>query len=245
MENTDAHWKDWGRLDPYRAVLFNEKYKRARLSENVQEFFESGEVYVDSLMQKIERFNPSLPLDTAVEFGCGVGRLAIPLARRFTKVIGVDISPEMLNESRKNCALFGVSNVEFALSDDLLSLVPSGVQLVHSCKVLQHIAVKRGLAISRQLVDRLAPGGVFAVHVTIDRDLHLLKKLAYIVKHSFPPSRYLLNILQGKALSEPLMQMNPYPIQAMHEVLVSAGVKDVWIYPLLKLHSVLWFGTKA
>ena len=182
MEKTDVHWKNWGRLDPYRAVLFSERYKRARLSESFQEFFESGEAYIDLLMQKIEQLNPTLPLHTAVEFGCGVARLAIPLARRFQKVIGVDISPEMLNESRKNCGLLGVSNAEFVLSDDLLSLVPSQVQLVHSCKVLQHIPVKRGFAICKRLVDRLAPGGMCALHVTIDRDLSFVKKLEVLTK---------------------------------------------------------------
>ena len=245
MENTDVHWKHWGRFDPYRAVLFNERYKRERLNESFQEFIQSGQAYIDLLMQKVEQLSPGLPLHTAVEFGCGVGRLAIPLAKRFRKVIGVDISPEMLNESRQNCSRFGVSNAEFVLSDDLLSLVPSEVQLVHSCKVLQHIPLKRGFAICKRLVDRLAPGGMCALHVTIERDLPFAKKLAYSAKHSFPASRYLLNILQRKAMTEPLMQMNPYPITAMHEVLVSAGLRDVWIYPISKSHGVVWFGTKA
>ena len=99
MENTDAHWKHWARVDPYRAVLFSDRYKRSRLSDNFQEFFDTGRVYVDSLMDKVVVLNPSLPLETAVEFGCGVGRLVIPLARYFRNVIGVDISPEMLKES--------------------------------------------------------------------------------------------------------------------------------------------------
>ena len=245
MENTDAHWKHWGRSDPYRAVLFSDRYKRSRLSDHFQEFFDSGRVYVDSLMDKIDLLNPSLPRETAVEFGCGVGRLVIPLARYFRKVIGVDISPDMLNESRKNTSLFGVSNVEFLLSDDLVSLVPSGVHLVHSFTVLQHIPVKRGLAICERLVDRLAPGGACALHVPVERNLPFAKTVAYSVKHTFPPARYLLNALQGKRFDEPLMQMNPYPIEAMHEMLLSAGVKDVWICPLLKSQSVVWFGTKA
>jgi len=245
MENTDAHWKHWGRVDPYRAVLFSDRYKRSRLGDNLQEFFDSGRLYVDSLMEKIELLNPSLPLETAVEFGCGVGRLVIPLTRYFRKVIGVDISPEMLNESRKNCALFRVSNIEFLLSDDLVSLVPSGVHLVHSFTVLQHIPVERGLAICERLVNRLAPGGTCALHVPVERNLPLPKRVAYFVKHTFPPSRYLLNALQGKPFDEPLMQMNPYPIEAMHELLLSTGVKDLWICPLLKLKSVVWFGTKA
>jgi trans-aconitate methyltransferase len=246
MENTDAHWKMWGRIDPYRAVLFERKYKRDALDENTfQEFFKTGKEHVECLMEKLSQLNPKLSLDTAVDFGCGVGRLVIPLAGRFQKVIGVDVSPDMLNESRKNCSRFGVFNAEFALSDDLVSRVPLGVQLVHSFLVLQHIPVGRGLSICANLIKRLAPGGACALHVPIDRDPSLLKKLVYFGKHVVPPSRYLLNFLQRKTLNEPLMQVNPYPIRAMYEVLASAGMRDISLWPFVESHcSVIWFGTK-
>jgi cyclopropane fatty-acyl-phospholipid synthase-like methyltransferase len=148
MENTDAHWQQWGKFDPYRAALFHEKYRRACLGDNVQEFFQTGEEYIDSLTRKLAMLYPGMRLGTAVDFGCGVGRLSIPLARRFETVIGVDVSPAMLNESRKNCSLFGISNAEFVLSDDSISRVPFGVQLVHSYLVLQHIDFTAGCPIS-------------------------------------------------------------------------------------------------
>jgi len=130
-------------------------------------------VFSDSLTRKLAILYPGMRLGTAVDFGCGVARLSIPLTRRFQKVIGVDISPAMLNKSRKNCSFFGISNAEFVLFDDSISRVPFGVQLVHSFIVFQHISVKRGLVIARNLVDRLAPGGACALHVPIDRDPQL------------------------------------------------------------------------
>jgi cyclopropane fatty-acyl-phospholipid synthase-like methyltransferase len=160
-------------------------------------------------------------------------------------VIGVDISPAMLNESRKNCSLFGISNAEFVPSDDCVSRVPFGVQFVHSYLVLQHISVKRGLGIVRNLVERLAPGGACALHVTIDRDPLLFKKLAYFGKHIFPGSRYLLNVLQGKSMFEPLMQINSYPIRALYDVVECAGLQEIWLFPLKgSCYSVICFGLK-
>jgi SAM-dependent methyltransferase len=246
MENTDAHWKEWGRFDPYRAVLFDEKYRQDLLSRNLDDFFETGRLHVASLMKKLKLLYPDLAFDTAVDFGSGVGRLAIPLALRFRRVIGVDISPDMLTESRKNCAKFGITNAEFVISDDPLSRVPSNVQFVHSLLVLQHIAMKRGLQIVGRLAERLAPGGVCALHVPIDRPLSLSKKIIYFGKHALPGSRYLFNLLQGKRINEPLMQMNPYPIGTVCDILQGAGVRDIWILPFAgSQRDVMFLGRKT
>jgi trans-aconitate methyltransferase len=245
MENTDAHWKRWGIADPYRGVLFDDKYKRSSLADNLNDFFQTGQAYINALMQRLDILYPELPRHTAVDFGCGVARLSMPLAKRFQTVIGVDISSAMLNESRKNCLAFGISNAQFVLSDDLLSRVPFGVQLVHSYIVFQHIPVKRGLLIAKQLVDRLAIGGACALHVPVDRDPSRLKRLVYSCKHALPASRYPLNLLQGKAMNEPLMQINPYPIRAVYDVLESAGLDDIWLLPEPGSHySVTCFGRK-
>jgi hypothetical protein len=81
MENTDAHWRQWGKFDPYRAALCNEKYGRACLAENAQEFFQTGDEYIDALTRKLAMLYSGMRLGTAVDFGCGVGRLSIPLRR--------------------------------------------------------------------------------------------------------------------------------------------------------------------
>jgi trans-aconitate methyltransferase len=245
MENTDHHWQQWGNFDPYRAVLFDDKYKRTLVNAHLEEFFQTGEDYIDSLVAKLAALYPGMHFGTAVDFGCGVGRLSIPLAKRFQRVIGVDISPAMLNESRQNCSVFGITNAEFIPSDDLVSRVPRGVQFVHSYLVLQHIPVERGLVITYNLVDRLAAGGLCALHVPIDRDLGLLKNIAYFAKHALPGSRYIFNLLQGKSVSEPLMQINSYQIRALYDVLESAGLHEIWLLPLKGSHySVICFGRK-
>jgi SAM-dependent methyltransferase len=46
-----------------------------------------------------------------VEFGVGTGRLAVPLARRGFAVVGVDLSPEMLDQLRAKPGADGVTTV--------------------------------------------------------------------------------------------------------------------------------------
>ena len=46
MYNTDDHWKQWGKQDPYFAVLSHKKFRKENIEANRKEFFESGAEYV-------------------------------------------------------------------------------------------------------------------------------------------------------------------------------------------------------
>jgi SAM-dependent methyltransferase len=225
MHSTDDAWRDWGKRDPYFAVITNPKFRQAALGpEAVREFFLSGERHVEHLAAMCRRlvglqtFAPARSLD----FGCGVGRIVVPLARVSKEVVGIDISQEMLEEARRNCTREGVSNATFALSDDTLSNVGGVFDFVHSFIVLQHIDVLRGRAFFQRLLDLTAPGGVAALHVTYAKAVHA-------DRYGAPPpivaGRRRLSALKavaaklglvrrapGAAEGDPVMQMNCYPL---------------------------------
>src|SRR3974390_2508961 len=93
--NTDLAWEEWGRCDPYFGVITHGKFRRSLMTaEAKREFFDSGHLHVDNVTQVIRRhidanFTPGSVLD----FGCGVGRTAIPFARLASQVVGADVSP--------------------------------------------------------------------------------------------------------------------------------------------------------
>ncbi len=57
--------------------------------------------------------------NTIADLGCGIGGQVIFFAKECKKVYAVERNPEKLEYARKNCALYGVDNVEFILGDAL------------------------------------------------------------------------------------------------------------------------------
>src|SRR5262245_48492313 len=111
--------------EPYFGVLTDPKFLRANLTDAARrEFFASGETLVDFLWRTIQlRLAPDFGPTAILEYGCGPGRLAIPLARRAARragtVTAVDRSPAMLGTAREEAAAHGVGNIAFCAPEEL------------------------------------------------------------------------------------------------------------------------------
>src|SRR2546430_16092007 len=84
---------------------------------------ETGYQQVAQLTRTLEAHTGS-PLDSlrALDFGCGWGRLALPLAERCEHVYGLDVAPAVLREAERNAKKMNVSNVEWMDSGKLAEL---------------------------------------------------------------------------------------------------------------------------
>lgn len=109
-----------------------DKYRAENLDESaLAEFFRSGAENMDYILKNIrEHLDGGFQPTRALDFGCGVGRITIPMARICPQVVGVDVADSMLEEARRNCIRNAVGNVELVKSDDRLSRVPGKFDLV-------------------------------------------------------------------------------------------------------------------
>jgi SAM-dependent methyltransferase len=164
--NTDKDWELLGEAEPYWGVITHEEYRRRNLSEEaIAEFYKTGEDYADLLLETIRsRLDSGFAPGRVLDFGCGVGRVAIPLASRSKLVVGADVSPGMLAEARARCASLGIANARFVRVDDSLGDLGDAFDLIHAFIVMQHIPPQRGMAILRRLVGLLAENGVCVLH---------------------------------------------------------------------------------
>jgi SAM-dependent methyltransferase len=222
---TDKDWEKWGATDPYFGVISSEKFRKDSLDAGAKaEFFASGSEHVERVLRLIrEHFDPAFQPRTALDFGCGVGRLVLPLAARTERTLGVDVSPSMLAEAAANASAAGVTNVAFALSDDALSNVADRYSLIHSYIVFQHIPWARGRTLIQQLADRVEAGGVLAIHLFTATSAPKLVRAVVRLRYALPPLNWMRNALKGRPLFEPPMQLNVYDLPTVLADLKARG----------------------
>lgn len=179
-----ADWEDLARREPYFAVLTTEGLAGVRgNAEATAAFFETGEDDVAALMMAITSvIGHDLRPMCALDFGCGVGRLTLPLARRAQRVVACDIAPTMLAHARQNAADAGVHNITFMSTEDLVGVAPGTFDFICSLLVFQYIPVADGYDILQALMNLLAPGGVAAIQMTFRHPRSSLRRMARFVR---------------------------------------------------------------
>jgi len=131
-------------------------------AETEAKFWSSGETDLSELILRDIDLKPAA---SAVEIGCGVGRLVRPLSQRVAQATGVDIAPGMISQGRE--LLRDLPNAHLHATDGSLNvLADSSQDFVFSFVVFQHIPSKQAITRYIQETARvLKPGGVFKFQV--------------------------------------------------------------------------------
>lgn len=230
---TDADWDKWGEIDPYFGVLSSDEYRSDNLNEESKAaFFCSGAEYIDRTLATVrEHLDADYRPTASLDFGCGVGRLVMPLAGLSRTVVGVDVSDHMLAECAANCRKNDIENVSFVKSDDGLTNLAGKFDLIHSYLVLQHIPTNRGMQLLQGLLQHLEPGGVVAIQFYYRCDAPKLIRALVKLRYKLAIFNAIRNLFRGRPLREPAMQLHTYDIEAVITLLNAAGVKSIYLRP--------------
>lgn len=225
MASDRKRWSKLGSKQPYWASLADPQFRSNRIDDDtIEAFFESGEREMANTLATVRAVvGPDFHPARALDFGCGVGRLTMPLALESRHVLAVDVSPTMLREAAENCEEQGIANVQFMETPEFASdRARRRFDFVHSYNVFQHIRPRSGLRITRRILDMLTAGGVGALHYTYARKANLLRKGLHHVRW-VPPLNVAANILQRRSLFEPAVPMYQYNLQSLFELIQSKG----------------------
>lgn len=166
-QTADARgWEELAQLDPLWAVASSPELRHGNWDE--EEFYAGGRRKVGKLMERLDALGVPARSARALDFGCGAGRLTLPLADHFDAVVGIDIAPSMLALARMRAARR--PGIEFKLDEtgDQSLLAGESFDLVYSGLVLQHQAsVAAALACLERLCAAVGPGGALVVQIPV------------------------------------------------------------------------------
>lgn len=153
LEQVRQDWQRFGTEDPLWAVLSDPEFRGGGWDEEA--FFATGQREIAELL---DLTNPPRN-GRALDFGCGVGRLTLPLADHFREVVGVDIAPSMIEKAKTYKGTQG--NVAYVVNqrDDLSQFPDESFDFVNASIVLQHMPPRLALGYLREFARILTPGG--------------------------------------------------------------------------------------
>ena len=156
--NLGRNWDELGRTDPLWSVLSLPEKRGGRW--DVDEFMATGRAEIDDVMAWIRKLGLPTGGGTALDFGCGVGRLTQALADHYSAVVGVDVAPSMLAKARELNAKGARCRYVLNTRADLSILDDTHFDFVYSNITLQHIPPRFTRRYLAEMARVLRPGGV-------------------------------------------------------------------------------------
>ncbi|HWF01160.1 MAG TPA: class I SAM-dependent methyltransferase [Caulobacteraceae bacterium] len=187
LEHMRASWTHLGEEKPHFSVLSADIFLPETFDANAELFWRSGEENVALIARSLARHGfEDLSGLTCNEYGCGVGRLTLPLAARFAGVRGYDISAAHLAVARAHAEALGVVNIEFHDTSDAIGGALEPCDVYVSIIVLQHNPPPVIDLLLRRAFESLRAGGLayFQLPIWVDGYQFVLED--YLAA---PPSR--------------------------------------------------------
>jgi len=159
LNDLQTTWDAQGRVDPLWAIL-SESDKRGRRWD-AAEFFATGVREVEKLMSDLRGLRGGeVGSRAALDFGCGVGRLTQPLAEHFAEVVGVDLSPSMINLAQQYNGHPNRCSYWVNACADLARFADGAFDLVLSYLTLQHMPPRYTKQYIREFMRVVSRGGI-------------------------------------------------------------------------------------
>lgn len=191
---------------------------RQRSSWDREAFLASGEDAVEQLLARTAAKGIAIRRGRALDFGCGLGRLTLPLARRFESAVGVDVAQGMVDKARNVGAEQVNLSYVFNPEPHLKCFKSCSFDFICSLITLQHVPPDAALSYVREFVRLLAPGGIAIFQATSE--------------YVGPRYRRVLRMLPQWLISLPwrwanrtpyYMEMNEVPRNRVEGIVAEAG----------------------
>ncbi len=247
LASLQQDWDGFGKDDPLWRILSLPDKKGGKWT--LDEFFETGRKEIDELLDYLKKVGLNPARGTALDFGCGVGRLTQGLARHFDRVKGVDISPSMIDLARQYNR-FG-DHVEYFVNarSDLRLFPDRSFDLIYSSITLQHVPPQFSRQYIADFVRVLRPGGAIVFQLPHKRTLVPVPRFYGMAKRVFEflPQSLLHVYHQARYGDTPFAFMYGIPRPRVRSIIEHSGgaVVDIRTTTMGQWTSCIYCATTA
>jgi SAM-dependent methyltransferase len=206
-------WDHLAREDPFWAILNEPEKRNGRWDP--EEFYTSGRHEIAGAMRWAAELGYPALRHTALDFGCGAGRLTQALAGWFDHVTGVDISPVMLDLARKHDTAGDRCNYVLNSENHLRQFESNHFDFIYSRLVLQHLPPRHARRYIGEFVRVLRPSGLALFQLPSNLTASSLWEMVSYYAHMLIRRRLLRNPY--------LMEMYGIPQQTVERDLRAIG----------------------
>jgi ubiquinone/menaquinone biosynthesis C-methylase UbiE len=203
-QNNIRIWSDLAVSDPLWAVLSHPDKRGGKWNET--EFYATGLQDWLAVKARMSELGLNFGTQSALDFGCGVGRLSLAMAKDFEQVTGLDAAAGMVDLAQKKAKDKNIKNCRFVLSQaEQLESIPRGSQdLIISLLCLQHIPPTQSKRFVTEFLKVLKPGGILIFNLPVGRKNYWLMKIKRFIQSlaGFPQKiPYEMNFIPLSAIS--------------------------------------------
>jgi ubiquinone/menaquinone biosynthesis C-methylase UbiE len=135
------NWESLAKTDPMWAILSDPSKKDNKW--DIVEFLATGVKEIEELMNYLATMYGMRGRSFALDFGCGMGRLTLPLSKYFDNVFGLDISETMIRLAEQlkyqHSRLYKGKITYILNKSNFIPFEDNKFELVYSNIVLQHM----------------------------------------------------------------------------------------------------------
>lgn len=164
-------WSGLGSEKAHFSVITDPQYLPENLENSLDSFWQSGinEANRALLILKNTGKFDGMSLNTCVEYGCGVGRVTMGLAKHFKQVHAYDISEQHLEHATHRAKETNTVNIDFHPCLDFLHTPLESCDLFYSKIVFQHNPPPLSLYLIKKALESLNPSGIAIFQVPVYR----------------------------------------------------------------------------
>lgn len=228
LDQARRRWDKAADTEPYYSVLSQPRFLATKVRENPAPFFETGEADVERLIASIRAADRDAALHTALEFGCGPGRLIPAFLRRGIAVTAVDISPRMLHLAEENTKRFN-GTATFVEQSTFLADASQRFDLVNAARFLQHVPASHGAELVRTLASRVRRGGYLHLDLPFRTTRSAASRTALALRANVAPLNALANAAKRRPLDAPVAPVHIHSLDTILGTLNDCAMEIVQI----------------